>query len=92
VTDGSDVRINKWLDLLDRTAWTAIQTFAGVLLATLLSGDTHWKLALGSAGIAAVIAACKAALGQQLGDGAGDLIPGQEVIETVEAARPASTR
>lgn len=76
------VRINKWVDLLDRTAWTALQAFAGVMLATLVTGDVQWKLAFGSAGIAAGIAACKVILAQSRGSGGGDLVPTQEVYET----------
>lgn len=75
-------RVNKWLDLLDRVGWTAIQAIGGALFVLLTSdGDVGWeegaKFVLG----AAVLAAVKVVIGQNTGtDDTGSLI-GQPVIE-----------
>jgi hypothetical protein len=71
--------VNKWIDLLDRVAWTAIQAFAGAMIVT---GLNDWSASLGIAGIAAAIAALKTIVGQNIGkDGAGDLVPTQSIIK-----------
>ena len=58
-------------DLVERTAWTAAQAGAAVLLVNGLN-----YVALGVAGTAAGLAALKVVLAQQTGDGKGDAIPG----------------
>jgi hypothetical protein len=59
---------NKYLDLLERTAWTAVQAFLGVMIALDITGTIVWKDVLYSAGIAALIAAAKCILAFQVGD------------------------
>jgi len=73
-----DPRINKWLDLLDRVGWTFIQAFGASII---VLGFNDWKMALGTGAIAAFGSAAKTTVAQQTGDGAGDLIPGKEVIK-----------
>lgn len=77
------MRINKYLDLLDRVGWTAIQAFVGYLLANVALGDSiGWKKVLIAAAIAAGIAAGKVVVAQNTGNsGMGDAIPGASVIE-----------
>ena len=36
-------RVNKWLDLLDRVGWTAIQAAAAALVAYLATDDFGWE-------------------------------------------------
>ena len=75
----ANARINKWLDLLDRAGWTFIQTFGGTLV---VFGFNDWKMNLGAAAVAAIGSALKTTVAQRTGDsGAGDLIPGKDVIE-----------
>lgn len=63
-----------WRDFVERVAWTAIQAFAASILVT---GLEDWKTALGIAGTAAAIAACKVTVAQQVGDRkTGDAFPG----------------
>ena len=58
----------KYLDLLERTVWTAIQSFLGVLIATEVVSDLDWSAVFLSAGIAAGIAAAKCVLAFQIGN------------------------
>lgn len=72
-------RINKWLDFVDRTAWTFIVAFAGAII---VSGFDGWKEALGIAGLAALGTGAKVGVAQNVGDsGLGDAIPGRSVVE-----------
>jgi len=74
-------RVNKWLDLLDRAGWTAIQAAGGALLAYLVTDDFTWEQALAVTGTATAIAVLKVIIGQRTGtDNTGSLI-GQPVIE-----------
>ncbi len=73
--------VNRWKDLVERVAWTAIQAFAASVLVT---GLDDWRTALGIAGTAAALAACKVVVAQQAGDHKdGAAIPGG-VIEPVK--------
>ena len=74
--------VNKWLDLLDRVGWTAIQASAGALVVYLTTDiDMGWKEAFIFVGTAALIAIAKVVVGQNTGsDDTGSLI-GQSVIE-----------
>ena len=66
--------VNKWKDLADRVAWTAVQTFAGVAVVT---GFSDWTLTLEAAGAAAAAAALKVVIAQQTSpSGDGSAIPG----------------
>ncbi len=71
-------RVNKWLDLLDRVGWTAVQAAGGVLLDWAISdGNITWRAAL----YATIIATGKVLVGQRTGsDNTGSLI-GTPVIE-----------
>lgn len=61
-----------YLDLLERTAWTAAQSFLGVLVGIQTFGgateaEIPFELTLRAAGIAALIAVAKCLLGTQIG-------------------------
>jgi len=58
----------KYLDLIERTSWTAIQAFAGVLVAQYAITGIDWASVFVSAGIAAGIAAAKCVLAFQSGN------------------------
>jgi hypothetical protein len=74
------VRINRWLDLLDRVLWTFVQAFAATLI---VLGFDSWKDSLGAAAIAGALAALKVVAAQNVGDSKlGDGIPGASVVET----------
>lgn len=74
-------RVNKWLDLLDRCGWTAIQAAAGALGVYLLNDDIGWEEGLQFVLIATVASIAKVITGQNTGsDDTGSLI-GQSVIE-----------
>jgi hypothetical protein len=80
-------RVNKWLDLLDRAGWTAIQA-ALAALALYLSGQgvLTWKGAGIFVGVAVLTAIAKVTVGQNTGtDETGSLI-GQPVIEPAPEA------
>lgn len=73
------MKVNRWVDLLDRTGWTFIQAFLGFWIVTNFSMD--WDLLKGAL-IAAAIAAVKATIGQHTGDSPiGDVVPGASVVE-----------
>lgn len=74
-------KVNKWLDLLDRAGWTAIQAAAAALITYLATDDIGWEEGLAFVGIATGVAVCKVVIGQNTGtDDTGALI-GQPVIE-----------
>jgi hypothetical protein len=74
-------KVNKWLDLLDRAGWTAVQAAAATGI-TVLSGATlGWRAALTTIGVATAIAVLKVVVGQNTGtDNTGSLV-GKPVIE-----------
>lgn len=57
--------MSRYLDLLERTAWTAVQAFLAVWIVT--DADPFGPTALKVAGMAAVIAAAKSLLAFQVG-------------------------
>lgn len=68
------MRVNKFKDFAERVVWTAVQAAAAAALAT---GFDNWNLTGKVAGIAAVVAALKVIVAQNVGthdDGAA--IPG----------------
>ena len=73
--------VNKWLDLLDRVGWTAIQAAAAAVVVYLASDDIGWKEGLTFVGVAVAVAIAKVVVGQNTGsDDTGALI-GQPVIQ-----------
>jgi len=82
-------RVNKWLDLLDRVGWTAIQAGAGAVLVFATNGSPFSWQALGTfVGGAVAIAAIKVIVGQNTGtDDTGALI-GTPVIEPEPLDKP----
>ena len=88
----TNVKVNRWLDLLDRAGWTAIQAAAGAGIALLAVDGMTWKAALISVGVATLTAVCKVVLAQKSGtDNLGAAVPGQ-VLEVTPAAPPARAR
>lgn len=78
--------VNRWLDLLDRAGWTALQAAAAALVVYLASDDIGWKEGLTFVAIATAIAVCKVLVGQNTGtDDTGSLI-GTPVIEPAPKA------
>lgn len=77
----SDVRVNRWLDLLDRVGWTAIQAAAGAIVAVLATEGVGWRGALTMIATATGAAVVKVVLAQQAGtDDLGAAIPGAHVV------------
>jgi hypothetical protein len=73
--------VNKWLDLLDRAGWTAVQAAAGAVIAYLATDSIGWEEGLIFVGTATLVSVCKVIVGQNTGaDDTGALI-GQSVIE-----------
>jgi hypothetical protein len=81
------MRINKWLDLLDRAGWTAVEVAAGSFLVALTTDAVDWQHALATTAVATGVAVCKVVIAQNAvgQDGLGDAIPGAEVIEEPSA-------
>jgi hypothetical protein len=56
----------KYLDLLERTCWTAVQAFFGVLAGlSIANQDVQWDTVFISAGVAALIAVAKSLIAFQ---------------------------
>lgn len=74
-------RVNKWLDLLDRAGWTAIQAAAGAFITYLAFDDIGLEEGVLFVLSATGVAVAKVVIGQNTGaDDTGALI-GQPVIE-----------
>jgi hypothetical protein len=72
--------VNKWLDLLDRSGWTAFQAAAAAFITYIATDDIGWEEGLLFIGTAAAISVAKVVIGQNTGtDDTGALI-GQPVI------------
>ena len=68
-------RVNKWLDLLDRAGWTAVQAAAGAFIAYLAFDNIGWREGLVFVGSATAVAVAKVVVGQNTGtDDTGALI------------------
>lgn len=82
-------RVNRWLDLLDRVGWTALQAAGAALLTYLSTGQSFgWEEAGVFVGYAALLAALKVLVGQSTGtDDTGALI-GKPVIEPPPESGP----
>lgn len=78
----SSPRVDKWLDLLDRVGWTALQAAGSAVIVVLTDGDgVSWVDGVKFVAIAAGLAAVKVLIGQRTGsDETGSLI-GRPVIE-----------
>ena len=80
-------RVDKWLDLLDRAGWTALQASAGALVAYLATDSIGWEEGLIFVGTATLAAVAKVLIGQNIGgDDTGSLI-GRNVIEPAPVDR-----
>lgn len=75
-------RVDKWLDLLDRVGWTAVQAAAAAVLVYVTDVATlDWKAFAVFVGGAVAVAVVKVVVGQNTGtDDTGSLI-GRPVIE-----------
>ena len=74
-------KVNKWLDLLDRAGWTAIQAAAGAFITYLAFDDIGWEEGLLFVASATAVAVCKVVIGQNTGqDETGSLV-GTPVVE-----------
>lgn len=74
-------KVNKWLDMLDRAGWTAVQAAAAAVITYLATDIISWQEGLLFVGSATLFAVCKVVIGQNTGtDDTGSLI-GQPVIE-----------
>ena len=81
-------RVNKWLDLVDRCGWTAVQASAGAFIAWSLTDQVGWAAALSFVGGATLVSVCKVIVGQNTGsDDTGALI-GTPVIEPPPLSPP----
>ena len=76
-----NVRINRWLDFLDRVGWTALQAAAAAGITVLTSDGISWEEGAKFVGIAAGLAVLKVLAAQNSGSNdLGAAVPG-EVIE-----------
>ncbi len=74
-------RVNKWLDLLDRVGWTAIQAVAAALVVVLSEDDIGWEAAAKFVAVAVIVAITKVIIGQNTGSGDDGSLIGTNVIE-----------
>lgn len=73
------MKINKWVDFIDRVGWTFIQTLAATWI--VMGADFDWDV-LKAALLAAAISAAKTVVGQNTGNSTvGDVVPGASVVE-----------
>lgn len=82
-------RVNKWLDLLDRAGWTALQAGGAAAITFLSNGaDFSWQ-ALGTFVLSATaIAVLKVVIGQNTGDDNTGALIGTPVIEPAPLDKP----
>jgi hypothetical protein len=70
-------KVNRWLDLLDRVGWTAIQALSGAVLVALTT-DLSWQEGLTFVGVTTLAAVVKVVIAQNTGtDNLGSAVPGQ---------------
>lgn len=85
-----DVRVNKWLDLLDRAGWTAIQAAGAAIITALATDGIGWEEALTFVGTATLLAVCKVVVAQRTGvDDLGAAVPGH-VLEDSSGGAPST--
>ena len=74
-------RVNKWLDMLDRAGWTALQAAAAAFITYLAFDNIGWEEGLLFVGAATAVAVCKVVVGQNTGEDDTGALIGQPVIE-----------
>lgn len=73
------MRVNRWLDFIDRVAWTSVQSFGAAIV---VLGVDDWAPALGITALAAAGCAAKVKLAQHAGDDdLGAAIPGKVLVD-----------
>jgi hypothetical protein len=73
-------RINKWLDLLDRVGWTALEAASGAAITVLTGATLGWRAALTFVGTTTLVAVGKVVLAQRTGtNDLGALVPGEVI-------------
>jgi sugar phosphate permease len=78
-------RKEKYLDLLERTAWTAVQAFFGVLAGlSIANQDVQWDTVFISAGVAALIAMAKCILAFQFNNPDSAALPETKPVEPTQ--------
>ena len=69
----------RYRDLIERTGWTAVQAFVGVLAGlSIADQDIQWDTVFISAGVAALVAAAKSILAFQFGNSESAALPETE--------------
>jgi hypothetical protein len=81
-------RVNKWLDLLDRCGWTALQAAAGALITYLAFDDIGWEEGLLFVASATAVSVAKVVIGQNTGDDDTGALIGQSPIEPAPIDKP----
>jgi hypothetical protein len=81
-------QIHKWLDLIDRVGWTALQATAGAIVAYLATDEIGWKEGFIFVATAAGAAVVKVVIGQNTGSDASGSLIGQPVIEPHPVSEP----
>lgn len=77
-----DPRVNKWLDLLDRAGWTALQAAAAAGITFLTNGaEFSWQALFTFVGIATAVSVLKVIIGQNTGSGGDGSLIGTPVIQ-----------
>lgn len=74
-------KVNKWLDLLDRCGWTAVQASAGAFIAYLATDSVGWEEGILFVLSATAVSVAKVIIGQNTGDDDTGALIGQPVIE-----------
>ena len=80
-------RKEKYLDLLERTGWTGVQSFFGVLAGlSIANQDIQWDTVFTSAGVAALIAVAKGIIAFQFNNPDSAALPETRPVEPVVVA------
>lgn len=73
------MKVNRWVDLIDRVGWTFIQTLAATWI--VMGANFDWDV-LKAALLAAAISAAKVVIAQRVGNSPiGDAVPGASVVK-----------
>jgi len=85
-----NVRVNRWLDFLDRVGWTAVYAVAAAGITALSTPALTWEAGLKLVGTATLLAVLKVIVAQNTGsDDLGAAVPGQVLGTT---ARPEAVK